>query len=224
MKKTCDFLVKMGIGLILLALAFGAGTAVVQAQGGPGNTDTDPFPADSPGSATWEDEPNGGLQRQADEVSALALNSYLSYYTVSGNSFRGKSSTATYQYDLAGCVHSTSGGVQFATELHIPNGSQIKFLRLFYRDTSASDTVTGYITAIKPGISSEDLVNVSSTGSGGYGTVLSPEITYTVDTTDEAYTLIFWPTIGDTTVEFCGMRVAYYAPAFFADFMPLIVR
>jgi hypothetical protein len=221
MKMSRGLVLKMGIGPILLALAFFAGRAMAQTQVGPGNTDTDPFPAYSPGSTTWEDEPSGGLQKQAH---VSALNSYLSYYMVSGSAFKGKSSTTTYQYDTGGCIYSTSGNDQFVAELQIPNGSEIKYLRIYYRDTNASAFVTGYITYINPGISSLDLVNVSSTGNGGYGYTTSSEITHTVDTSVHAYILIFWPTIGDNTVEFCGMRVAYYAPAFFGMFMPLISR
>jgi hypothetical protein len=254
MKETRDFILKLGIGLFVLALAFGAGRAIAQTQDDPGNTDTGLFPANSPGSHTWEDEPDGGLQKQAEASSASAsdeniptyapglqyegiapdenvgtadvgsalLSSTFSYYMVPGSAFHGKSSTAAYAYVSAGCIYSTSAAEQFIAELHIPNGSEIKYLRIYYRDTNATELVTGYITSISPGVSSLDLVNVSSTGSSGFGTAISVEKTETVDTSLYAYTLIFWPTIADNTIQFCGMRVAYYAPIFSQMFIPLI--
>jgi hypothetical protein len=147
-----------------------------------------------------------------------------SYYLVSGATFQGKSSSATYAYDSAGCIYLTSDPQQVIIEMNIPNDSVIKYLRIYYRDTNVSAGISGYITAINPGISGTDLVSVSSIGSSGYGTALSKEITQTVDTSVYAYTLIGWPGISDNTVELCGMRVAYYAPIFAGVALPIIQK
>jgi hypothetical protein len=255
MKKTREFILKLGMVILVLAVTIGAGGVYAQTQDNPGNTETGQIPVSSPGSSTWDDEAEGGLQNQGEVSSSSdmgtegntptytpgiqyegsapdenvrlgtatnAPNIAYSYFFVSGNAFQGKSSTTTYSYDSAGCIYLTSVAGQVSVEMVIPNGSVIKYLRLYYRDSNASEGITGYITSINPGISGIDLVNVSSSGSGGYGTALSKEITHTVDTSAFAYTLIGWPTISDNTVELCGMRVAYYAPTMFGVGLPLI--
>jgi hypothetical protein len=111
-----------------------------------------------------------------------------------------------------------------STELHIPDGSIIKYLRIYYNDTSTTANVLGYITRYDTGTSTNDLISVSSSGSAGVGTALSAEITHTVDNFGYAYVLIGWPGALGTTVQICGLRVAYYAPSFAANFLPAVRR
>jgi hypothetical protein len=232
MKKTREFILKLGIASLVLTLAISAGGVYAQTQDNPGNTETGQYPVTSP-SAT-ETEGNvptytPGLQYEGaapDEniITDTGINvRQFSYYLVTGATFQGKSST-TYVYDSAGCIYLTSAAEQIIIEMDIPNGSVIKYLRIYYRDTNADAGVTGYITYFNPGISGIDLVNVSSSGSGGYGTALSKEITHTVDTSAFAYTLIGWPGINNNTVELCGMRVSYYAPTTFGVGLPIIQK
>jgi len=60
------------------------------------------------------------------------------YFMVSGATLRGRNSSATYTYYSNGCVYSTdtdSGDRLLNTEMHIPDNSTIKYLRLYYIDT-----------------------------------------------------------------------------------------
>lgn len=161
-----------------------------------------------------------------DNVGLASPNPRLSfsYYLASGATMRGRSSATTHVYDGLGCVHLTSGAEIVNTELYIPDGSIIKYLRLYYIDTSASGSVKGYITRYTPGTATNDLVNISSStsGAGGYGFVVSDEITETVNNTSYAYTLIGWPTAAASSLQICGLRVAYYAPTSVASFLPII--
>jgi hypothetical protein len=254
MKKTRAFTLKLVVGILVLALVIGTGGVYAQTQDNPGSTETGQIPATSPGSSTWEDELTGniknldevlptamdtegntptytpGIQYEGpapDEniITGTGTNTpVFSYYLVSGNTFQGKSSTIMYAYDQAGCIHLTSGAAQVNTEMDLPDGSIIKYLRLYYIDTNASGFVTGYISRFDPGVSGLDLVSVSSSGSAGYGTALSSEITSTVVTSDFAYSFIGWPTNADDTVQLCGMRVAYYAPRIFRIALPLLQK
>ena len=108
--------------------------------------------------------------------------------------------------------------------LLIPNGSVIKYLRLYYNDTSAATDLTAWLTRYQPGVTSEDLTVVNSAGSGGYGTTLSSEITHTVDIDSWAYTIIVAPNANASSNSICGIRVAYYAPSIFGAFLPMIQK
>jgi hypothetical protein len=154
-----------------------------------------------------------------------------SYYQVAGATLRGRNSSTGYFYDGAGCSHVTAGsgntGRILNTELPLPDGSVIKYLRVYYRDTNAASGVDGYITRYQPGTGTVDLVKTGSTNSfvGGYGFVVSGEITETVNNTAYAYTLIGWPGEINLNNQICGLRVAYYAPAAASRvFMPSVRR
>jgi len=149
-----------------------------------------------------------------------------SYYMVSGATLRGRSSTTTQAYDNIGCIHLTAGSSLIVnTEMQIPDGSIIKFLRVIYNDTSATDYVRGYLTRYTPGQATNDLVSVSSSAAfaTGYGFAVSAEITETVNNISYAYTLIGWPTAASSAAQICGLRIAYYAPGT-STFLPTIEK
>lgn len=154
-----------------------------------------------------------------------AVSTSFSYYHVPGATLRGRYSTTEFGYDGTGCVHVNTGGERILnTELHIPNGSVIKYIRLYYIDTSASANVSGYLTRYQPGQQTSDLVATSSTSAfaGGYGYVVSTELNEVVNNLGYAYTLIGWPSTTGSTVQVCGIRVAYYAPLGPAAYLPTI--
>jgi len=148
-----------------------------------------------------------------------------SYYRILGTAFNPRTSATTFGYNLNGCIYN-SGGTdnRFMAPLLLPDNSEIKFLRLYYDDTSVPIDITAWITRYQPGVTSEDVTSVDSSGSTGYGTTLSPEITHTVDLTNWAYTLIIAPNGLGTASSFCGVRVAYYAPSIWLTALPVISR
>ncbi|HZY42764.1 MAG TPA: hypothetical protein VFF59_12285, partial [Anaerolineae bacterium] len=148
-----------------------------------------------------------------------------SYYRIVGTAFNARTSTTTFAYNFNGCIFE-SGGTdnRFMAPLLIPDGSVIKFLRIYYNDTSAATDLTAWITRYQPGFTSEDLTSVASITNTGYGTNLSPEITQTVDLTNWAYTIIVAPNANANTNSICGIRVAYYAPSIFGTFLPVIQK
>ena len=158
-----------------------------------------------------------------------APNLTFSYYQVSGTTLRGRNSTTGYAYDGVGCSHVTVGtgtGRILNTELILPDDAIIKYLRVYYRDTNAVNGVEGYITRYQPGVGTADLVHTGSSDAfvGGYGFVVSAEITETVNNTIYAYTLIGWPDDVNVANQICGLRVAFYAPSVAALFLPMITK
>jgi hypothetical protein len=180
-----------------------------------------PLPAQNqtePGAAADENPVDGqGNSPQGPQAT-------FSYYYVSGATLLTRDSATGRDYSGTGCSYTVGGTDRIMnTELDLPDGAVIKYLRLYYNDTSAADDVRGYITSYEAGNSTNDLTSVSSTGSAGIGTSLSPEITHTVSNSSFAYVLIGWPDISASTVQVCGLRVAYYAPGT-ALFLPHVER
>ena len=168
-------------------------------------------------------QPDNGPDARRATVNAPAVS--FSYYRLVGTAFNPRTTTTTYAYNFNGCIYE-SGGTdnRFMAPLLIPDGSIIKYLRVYYDDTSAGTDLTFWLTRYQPGVSSEDLTSVESSGSAGYGAALSPEITHTVDLTNWAYTLIVAPNANAATNSICGIRVAYYAPSIFGTFLPVLQK
>ena len=179
-------------------------------------------------SKTSEGQPSADSAADANpntpnDVSPQNVQAVFSYYYVAGTTLQPRDSATTYDYSSVGCSYTTAGTDRIMnTELHIPAGSIIKYLRIYYNDTSAAANVVGYITRYNAGTAADDVINVSSSGSAGFGTALSAQITHTVDNTSYAYTLIGWPGASSSQVQICGLRVAYYAPTFPISFLPTV--
>lgn len=153
-----------------------------------------------------------------------------SYYMVSGATLRPRESTGSVDYQDDGCA-SVPAGIGFSSilnsELHIPDGSIIKYVRLYYRDTLNTGYVRAVLTRYKPGEESDDMAFASSTASfaSGFGLAVSQELTAVVDNQLYAYTLIGWPTAASSSLQVCGIRIAYYAPASLtASFLPSVIK
>ena len=135
-----------------------------------------------------------------------------SYYTVLGVQLQPRVSATSFAYGSNGCLYVTAGSDnRLLFPLLIPQGSEIKYLRVYYNDTNAGTDLTAWLTRYEPGQSSTDLISVTSSGSGGYGTSLSAEL-FEVFDSGVGYSLIAATNTTDATVQICGVRIAYYAP------------
>jgi hypothetical protein len=152
-----------------------------------------------------------------------------SYYLVSGATLRGRSSITEYTYAGSGCTYTTIGTDTqriLNSELNLPQNSTIKYLRLYYNDSNPNSGVDGFLTRYKPGQLATDLTAAGSPDAfaGGFGFVVSPEITETVINSDYAYTLIGFPDENNIANQICGLRVAYYPPYYGIVYLPSIHR
>lgn len=148
-----------------------------------------------------------------------------SYYHVSSSVFQGRDSSSTYTYDGSGCFHHTNASVNgFMAPVLITPGSVIKYIRIYYKDTSATD-MTVRLRYFDDGVTNNDLTTVSTSGSAaGLRTALSAEITHTIDYINYSYGVLAFETgPTDGTIQLCGLRLAYTQGAFGLA-LPLITR
>ena len=184
--------------LAVLALLSGAGAAVAQ-QGGPAS---EPAPAAPPAAV-----PPAGPA--ADDS---LLSSY-EYYRVAGAMLRPRDGATQMAYDALGCVHATSGAYPIlGTELHLPERATIKYLRVYFNDTSPSGYIDGFLTLYDGGIHVTDTISLRNNWDLGWGYHVSELITHTVDNGSYDYTLYAVPSALTSTLQICGLRVAYVPP------------
>ena len=155
--------------------------------------------------SAWSD---AGAPDAADAPEGVSF----SYYSVVGMQLQPRVSATTFGYDFNGCLHIAGGTDNRLTfPLLIPDGSEVKFLRIYYNDTNAGTDLTAWLTRYDPGQSATDLTSVASAGSAGYGTTLSPEL-FEIFNSGLNYSIIAATNTTDTSTQICGVRVAYYAP------------
>ncbi len=130
------------------------------------------------------------------------------YKFVAGTTLKPRDSATTWDYHGAGCVSAIGGNDIFNIHLDLPEGSRIDYLRIFYYDTSSSDSMA-WITTYDGAGGWSDLTDVSSGGTGGYGTSLSSYVGDTVSNLNNAYVLNWRSNQTGSSMALCGLRVAY---------------
>jgi hypothetical protein len=131
-----------------------------------------------------------------------------SYFHAAGSSLTPRSNQTSWTYQGVGCVSASGGNDLFSMHLDLPQGARIDYLRLYYRDTSANNS-TAWITTYDATGGFSDLTTVSSTGTAGYGTALSPFVNHVVNNAARAYVLNWQANQTGASMQLCGLRVAY---------------
>ena len=155
------------------------------------------------------------------ENSVLAPHSFY-YFYVTGATLRPRDSSAGWAYG-GGCIYSTtSGNVVFNVDIQLPEGAGIDYLRIFYNDTAAVDA-NAWVTSYDGEGGYDDLLYVPSAGNSGFGTNLSPFTRVIVHNANQALVLNWRPNVAGTTMQLCGLRIAYHMPDYYI-YLPGILR
>ncbi|MBN1920531.1 MAG: hypothetical protein JW892_04755 [Anaerolineae bacterium] len=158
---------------------------------------------------------------------AAAWSGFL-YEFVAGSTLRPRFSTTTWSWGGAGgCIYATANANEvFNVPLSLPEGSRIDYLRLYFYDTSASNS-TAWLSYYNGAGGLVDLPNptgVVSSGNSGYGTTLSTYMGHIVDNLNHAYVLNWKPVVSGGTMMLCGLRVAYRLSLPRSVYLPLTMK
>jgi hypothetical protein len=178
----------------------------------PSSTGSGPSPSDKSGSQPQ----NSALGSQKGPTATFT------YYNISAPGFFPRSSTTTLVYNNLGCTYMSNASDYAVANVHLPDGAVLKYLRVYYNVTSGS--VTGWITKYDGGQHTLDLVNVTSNTTTGWNFIVSSEITDTVSNSAYSYVVNLKSNGAGATMQYCGARIAYYAPLTITRFLPMVGR
>ncbi len=183
------------IGLAVLGVAVGSGAVAPAGAAGPAGQNLDEAGT----------EPSNGLVVESLRVAGSAL--------------RPRASDDTYSAsDSGGCIYMTGGSTLgvLNTPLQLPDGASVIALRMYYNDTSASDSV-GWFTIydLYGGLVKE--YSVLSSGNSGVGFAESGPIDHVIDYNLYSYVLNWRPNVAGSSMQLCGFRVFYNPPVLFVD-------
>lgn len=155
-------------------------------------------------------DPPGSSSMPAPQDSEVVNGVTFDYVRIAGAAFVPFADSAAFAYSGSGCIHSTGGSEsRFAHKLELPAGSIVKYVRMYYFDNSAS-AVTTYFTTYDAAGNFTEVATVASTDTGGYGSALTAEMNYEVDTISAPVNIVAnLGTQNDSSLQFCGVRIAY---------------
>ena len=128
------------------------------------------------------------------------------YYNVPGSALRPRNSSVEWRSESSGgCLYQYSGDHLNTYNIHldIPSGARIEYLRIYYYDTNSEDSVV-WLTRYDGKGNMEDITDVESDGSNGFGTRLSEYSGHIVNNQSYSYVLNWRPYVNGVTMKLCG--------------------
>lgn len=147
-------------------------------------------------------------------------------WRVTGSALRPRENDVSFSVDSNGsCTYVTAGDAStvWNVPLNLQNGATVDTLRMYYYDTSGSNTTAWFtIYDLYGGIVDE--WNVSSSTSGGNSFNDSAQINHTIDYSVYNYLLNWRPVVSGSTIQLCGFRVFYTPPPYGLGFIPAVLN
>jgi hypothetical protein len=124
-----------------------------------------------------------------------------------------------------GCFYASSGNAfrVFNTGLYLPRGSNVLAMRMYYDDTSSSDSRAWFSVYDLYG-NLVDEWGVASAGNSGNGFNDTDTISHTIDYGVYSYAINWRPSDLGSDTQVCGFRIFYEPPPFGATYLPMVIR
>jgi hypothetical protein len=144
-----------------------------------------------------------------DAVVPQATTSTSVYLRVPGSAFIPRDSTTTFTYAGAGCVSIGAGGSILTTDVQIPQGATIQYVRTCYDNMGVSSSIYTFLTRYDGAGNYPEYTNFATTSTSGYGSDLSPLQSLAVDNAGYSYAVVINVGAADANLRFCGIRILH---------------
>lgn len=129
---------------------------------------------------------------------------------IAGSNFHPRESTTTHSYGGAGCAYRTTVSGFLVTDLQLPQGAEVDYVRLYFDDTSSADDAHLWLYAYDGQGAFTQITEAASSGAPGAGSAGSDFFSYVVDNATTALGLVAGSdSANDSSVQICGARVRY---------------
>lgn len=142
---------------------------------------------------------------------------------ITGSAFRPRDSVVDFDVNsTGGCIYAENNAFDvFNTPIWLPQGATVNQVRMYYNDTSASNS-TAWFTVYDLYGDIVDEWSISSSGDFGNGFNDSPVIDHTIDYNSYTYLLNWRPVATGSAMQLCGFRIFYEPPPFGIQFLPYV--
>lgn len=207
--------------LVVAAFWFGNGRfapAAAQESGSPWRSSAE-APPDTP-----RDSFSVPDRATANGSEALSAAADITSWRVIGSALRPRESDVSYSVSGNGsCSYVTAGDASTVWNVapDLPQGAVIDTLRMYYDDTSGSNS-SAWFTVYDLYGDIVDEWSVSSNTSAGKSFNDSAAINHTIDYATYAYLINWRPVVSGSTMQLCGFRVFYEPPPFGHLYLPSV--
>lgn len=145
-------------------------------------------------------------------------------WRVTGSALTPRENNVNYTVGgTGGCSYVTSGDAftVWNTTVNLPQGAVVDTLRMYYYDTSNSNSSAWFTVYDLYG----DIVTewvVSSSGNFGNSFNDSAIINHTIDYSIYSYLINWRPVVTGSSLQLCGFRIFYSPPPFGLGFLPVL--
>lgn len=139
----------------------------------------------------------------------------LLFHRIAGSNFTPRGSTTTYSYTGGGCMqrNSNDGDSWFTTDIQVPDGATIDFLRVYYNDADASFDINTELWAFDAAGGTTLIAEADSSGSPGYSSAGSDFFAHVVDNLNQSLVIVASIQAGvGANLALCGVRIRYQMP------------
>jgi hypothetical protein len=181
--------------------------------------------AEFPNESTTEAQNSLDPSTFAEPAVGDAVNSLISW-RMSGSALRPRENDVSYSVSgSGGCSYVTSGDAftVWNTSVDLPQGATIDTLRMYFYDTSGSNSSAWFTIYDLYGNIVQEW-SVSTSGSGGNSFNDSAQINHTIDYSVYSYLINWRPAVTGNTMQLCGFRIFYEPPPFGIGFLPVLKK
>jgi hypothetical protein len=135
-------------------------------------------------------------------------------WRVTGSALKPRENDVSYGIGGSGaCTYVTTGDASTVWNIDpgLPNGTVVDTLRMYYNDTSASNSTAWFTVYDLYGAIVQEW-SVSTSGSSGNGFSDSAQISHAINYSVYNYLLNWRPTVTGSTLQLCGFRVFHETP------------
>lgn len=147
-------------------------------------------------------------------------------WRVVGSALKPRENDVSYTVSPSGgCVYVTAGDANSVWNFapHLPQGAVVDTLRMYYNDTSGSNSTAWFTVYDLYGELVQEW-SVSSSDNFGNSFNDSAQINHTIDYSLYSYLLNWRPVVTGSSMQLCGFRVFYTPPPFGAALLPAVIR
>lgn len=169
--------------------------------------------------------PDGAGPSSGEEVElteGLAADTVPFFKRVAGINFHPLASDVTYGSTPAGCLYQTGPGGDFASDIQVPDGATIDYLRVYFYDTDGGSDAVAELYAYDGAGDSTLIASAVGSGTPAYGSAVSEPFSHYVDNRVEALAVVLdFQGASTDALRICGIRIRYQ---FHQVRLPLVLR
>jgi hypothetical protein len=161
-------------------------------------------------------------EEEVELTEGLTADAVPFFKRIAGISFHPLASGVTYASTPGGCLYQTGSAGDFASDIQVPDGATIDYLRVYFYDTDGGSDAVAELYAYDGAGNSTLIASAVGSGTPAYGSAVSEPFSHFVDNAAEALAVVLdFQGASTDALRICGIRIRYQ---FFRIHLPLVLR